>query len=418
MHHHNAYITKCSLLINGKNISKFLESDIEHIHEIMCNTTINGAKINTELLNSALCKTLEEAIKSLKTRKLKVESSNNNLTKINKDEKCQKCNRNCKTRAVLCQKGHWIHYACDKLSEIKIELTEKNDQPHICKNCKIDITDIKRPNGNIPSIELQSVNKQEHDTTIAESLLIEENLATCLACTKILKDPTNSCSKCNLNFHENCMNNISNTCYNCIGFDDQRYKDVDLDTQSNNKSIDMLTSHKTSSITTNDQTYVKSHYIDLTTQTESSISVSTSDTKIQHDRKTTSQPNASKSDKQTSNIISSNKVQPSSLIQQQRVEMAHNTSNSNTSSKQSTISASENQSNSKEIRQLEQKLRKKEEQLKIKEAILNENTNDRTRLLDRLYQAETRNLELEQTLKNSQSKNCKHRTKRSRHSYG
>jgi hypothetical protein len=33
------------------------------------------------------------------------------------------------------------------------------------------------------------------------------------------------------------------------------------------------------------------------------------------------------------------------------------------------------------------------------EAILNENTNDRTRLLDRLYQAENRNLELEQTLK-------------------
>ena len=43
----NAYITKCSLLINGKNISKFLERDIEHIHEIMCNTTINGAKIST-----------------------------------------------------------------------------------------------------------------------------------------------------------------------------------------------------------------------------------------------------------------------------------------------------------------------------------------------------------------------------------
>jgi hypothetical protein len=44
--------------------------------------------------------------------------------------------------------------------------------------------------------------------------------------------------------------------------------------------------------------------------------------------------------------------------------MAHNTSNSNTSSNT--------------VRQLEQKLRKKEEQLKIKEAILNENTNDRT----------------------------------------
>ena len=63
--------------------------------------------------------------------------------------------------------------------KIEIELIEKNDQPHICKNCKIDITDIKRPNGNIPSIELQSVNKQEHDTTIAESLL---NLGSYFIC--------------------------------------------------------------------------------------------------------------------------------------------------------------------------------------------------------------------------------------------
>jgi hypothetical protein len=36
--------------------------------------------------------------------------------------------------------------------KIEIELIEKNDQPHICKNCKIDITDIKRPNSNIPRL--------------------------------------------------------------------------------------------------------------------------------------------------------------------------------------------------------------------------------------------------------------------------
>ena len=82
----------------------------------------------------------------------------------------------------------------------------------------------------------------------------------------------------------------------------------DLDTQTNNNSNDTLISHKASSITTNDQTYVKSHYIDLTTQTESSISVSTYNTKIQHDGKTASQPSTSKSDKQTLNIIPSNKV--------------------------------------------------------------------------------------------------------------
>jgi len=84
------------------------------------------------------------------------------------------------------------------------------------------------------------------------------------------------------------------------------------------------------------------------------------------------------------NIIPSNNVQTNILIQQQQDEKSHDTSKSNTSSKQSTNSTSVNQSNSKDVKQLEQKLREKEEQLKIKEAILNENTSDRTRLLDRL----------------------------------
>ena len=77
---------------------------------------------------------------------------------------------------------------------------------------------------------------------------------------------------------------------------------------SNNNSNDTLISYKTSSITTNDQTYVKNHNIDLITQTESFISVSASSTKIQHDGKTASQPSSSKSDKQTLNIIPSNKA--------------------------------------------------------------------------------------------------------------
>ena len=339
----NAYITKCSLLINGKNFNKFLERDIEQIHEIMCNTTVNGAKINTAHLNSGLSKTLEEAIKSLKTQSLKGESSSNKLTKINKDEKCQKCNRNCKTRAVLCQKGHWIHYACDKLSETEIESIEKNDQPHLCKNCNSDIKDINRFSGNIQGIEYQSADKrQQHDTTIAESLLIEENLDTCLACTKILKDPTNSCLKCNLTFHENCMNNISNTCHSCIGLDAQRYIAEDLDIQPNNNLNDTLISHKTSSVTTNDQTYVKSHniHVDLTAQTERFISVNANNTNTQNDEKTAPQQSSSKSEKQTLNTIPSNNVQTNILIQQHQDEKSHDTSKSNTSSKQSTHSTS------------------------------------------------------------------------------
>ncbi|CAC5362715.1 unnamed protein product [Mytilus coruscus] len=53
----------------------------------------------------------------------------------------------------------------------------------------------------------------------------------------------------------------------------------------------------------------------------------------------------------------------------------------------------------KDFKLLEQKLKRKEEQLKIKEAILNDNSNDKTRILERLFKAESRNLELEQSLK-------------------
>jgi hypothetical protein len=51
------------------------------------------------------------------------------------------------------------------------------------------------------------------------------------------------------------------------------------------------------------------------------------------------------------------------------------------------------------MRQIELKLKKKEEQLKIKEAILNDSTSEKTKVLDRLFKAETRNLELENTVK-------------------
>jgi hypothetical protein len=43
--------------------------------------------------------------------------NNHNSTSENKnyDEKCGKCNRNCRTKAVECRNGHWVHYNCEKL---------------------------------------------------------------------------------------------------------------------------------------------------------------------------------------------------------------------------------------------------------------------------------------------------------------
>ena len=53
----------------------------------------------------------------------------------------------------------------------------------------------------------------------------------------------------------------------------------------------------------------------------------------------------------------------------------------------------------KELKQLELKLKKKEEQLKIKEAMINDDAKEKSKILDRLYKAETRNYELEHRVK-------------------
>jgi hypothetical protein len=45
-----------------------------------------------------------------------------------KETKCYKCKRNCKTRAALCLKGHWVHYICDKLTDQEITSIENKLQ--------------------------------------------------------------------------------------------------------------------------------------------------------------------------------------------------------------------------------------------------------------------------------------------------
>ena len=61
----NVYLTKCSLLINGKNVEKFIDDDIKEIHNIMSQTKINGVNIDVSLLNQALALKLEEALSEL-----------------------------------------------------------------------------------------------------------------------------------------------------------------------------------------------------------------------------------------------------------------------------------------------------------------------------------------------------------------
>ncbi|CAG2216627.1 unnamed protein product [Mytilus edulis] len=318
----NAYITKCTLLINGKNSKRFELCDITKIHSIMSDTKISGVKINIEKGNRKLAEQLEEAIATLQSGLGLANTSNSQtgvVQNINQGERCHKCNRNCRTKAVLCIYGHWVHYNCEKFSEDDVKNVKRKDFTYVCTVCTLE----KVKNNNIVKA-LEANDKQ--DITLAESLLQEENVLNCHACDMSILNKVDCCSICLMKFHSTCLNTTNHTCFACLGLKDQS-DIVHCPTQHTEKNEETLT----------------------TSSTLSSCS------------------NNNNSTAQDQNETSANS-------EFQKIKM-------------------------KELRQLEQRLRKKDEQLKLKETAINENMSEKTKVLDRLFKAEARNLELEQTVK-------------------
>lgn len=124
----NAYTTRCSLLINGKDSELFLHNDIRHIHNIMSSTKINGTNIDVQRLNQCLAANLEQQALHTLTNGQGENVENKYL--IDQEMitiKCHKCKRTCKTRGVECKNGQWVHYICDQLSEIEISTIEDEE---------------------------------------------------------------------------------------------------------------------------------------------------------------------------------------------------------------------------------------------------------------------------------------------------
>ncbi|CAC5421607.1 unnamed protein product [Mytilus coruscus] len=175
-------------------------------------------------------------------------------------------------------------------------------------------------------------------TTAEEFSFYTCNTKVCISCCSA----GSICTICNDIFHSKCIDKNIETCYGCIGVNDQLSVNVPKEKPEKNHN------NTTETFTTVDDKSKEAHYNNPTT-VKSSIS-------------------SSKTNKNN----------------QTAIEPDNN--------KQETVIP-------KEIRQIEQKLKKKEEQLKIKEAILNENATEKTTLLDRILKAESKNIELEHTIK-------------------
>ena len=170
----------------------------------MSNTKISGVKANIAKWNEKLAIDLEETIATLRTNMNTIHLGNNhNSTSENKnyDEKCGKCNRNCRTKAVECRNGHWVHYNCEKLNDEDIQKVKKKDAIYTCTICT-SISDKKKTT--LAIAKRSEEYSKAHKLTLAEDLLIEELEQRCQACNNSIQNGGDTCNVCLMQFHESC----------------------------------------------------------------------------------------------------------------------------------------------------------------------------------------------------------------------
>ncbi|VDI34595.1 Hypothetical predicted protein [Mytilus galloprovincialis] len=336
----NAYLTKCSLLINGGNTNMLLERDLQQLQHIMDNTKINNSCIDIHILNKKLAHTLKQALQTWPVPNHVTndrETPSNVSTTVGTEEKCYVCKRNCKTRAVQCINGHWVHYRCERLSEEDISKLEKGDYPYSCRSCYKE-NEVHTLECNASPQTVQKLDIQNTDlSTISKHLHIRNNV---LAIEQhVLED------------------NVISTDHISIA--------ESLLREETGKNCPSCANHQLS-LNISKEKPEKSH--DNTTETLTNV------------------------DDKSKEHLYNNPTNVKSSISSSKANKNNQTANEPDSNKQETVIP-------KEIRQIEQKLKKKEEQLKIKEAILNENATEKTTLLDRILKAESKNIELEHTIR-------------------
>ena len=139
----NMYLTRSSFLVNGKSVSRFLQTDLRNIQRLIETVSMEGAPVNVAALNAQLKMQLTRMIGGeTSTKSDAARKRRDDLVAVDRDRdsdpiKCLKCGRNCQSRAVYCEmSNHWVHYNCEKLSKQEIsEIENVRGLKYICKNC-------------------------------------------------------------------------------------------------------------------------------------------------------------------------------------------------------------------------------------------------------------------------------------------
>ena len=101
----NLYYTKCSFLVNGKSVEKFLYEDLKKIHLMIESATVDGEQVDITELNALLAKQLSEVLSINNKQQNTTAITESDSVEHQKSIKCIKCGKNCQSRAVFCEKN-------------------------------------------------------------------------------------------------------------------------------------------------------------------------------------------------------------------------------------------------------------------------------------------------------------------------
>ena len=343
----NLYLTKCSLLINGKATMTFIDEHLPKIHEIMSHMTVSGISVDIQALNGLLAAQLQKVINDKNSLSLKTPKPTKLcITETDETENinCQKCSRNCRKRAVQCDSCKWwIHYHCAKLEESEINNIENNRTfSYSCAKCTSKTTPTRRLV--IPAPYQAAVSPNTTPKTLSQSILSDEMNVECTICSTPFVDDEVACGKCSSLCHIFCMSPLnSEICLACAATDDsiqQNTPKPELNKKAEN--------HSPNGQNTSPRNY-STH--------NQSVDISQTSIKTVID---TLPP---------SSQIEDLKKKESELSQKQR-----------------------------ELRQLETKLKKREEDVKLKETKIKEYEKNSLKLETKLENLEFKNKELECTI--------------------
>ncbi|CAC5409621.1 unnamed protein product [Mytilus coruscus] len=229
-----------------KALNKKLEATIRNL-SVEYKHTKGGLReqgiegLSTEELNRQLGNQLQNLLHK-DNNSTNGRETNKKLEVENSNETCTKCNKRCKTRSTYCDKGsHWVHYKCQKLSELEIQRAEnsKSDNYYECKLCVASKSNLLALEGSTQSgtntqllLTEETEAKRGYNTEETPDTSPEEQ--NCTVCDNTLMDPEwDICEQCNSKFHFKCMTEISTAyiCIPCIMIQDE----LQLQTQENDK---------------------------------------------------------------------------------------------------------------------------------------------------------------------------------------